>query len=113
MARSCNVATDRLVYQDIRGLSAKEPCLKGRIWGCTKPKDAGLLLGRAYRDLGLVWCQWMAGTVNVTLARANGAGPGLIPSKSGIKAYRLYPMGIGPTPKRLQSKSSPQLLGVL
>ena len=45
----------------------------------------------------------MAGTVNVTLARANGAGPGLIPSKSGIKAHRLYPMGIGPTPKRYKA----------
>ena len=48
----------------------------------------------------------MAGTVNVTLARANGAGPGLIPSKSGIKAYRLYPMGIGPTPKRYKANLS-------
>ena len=26
LARSCNVATDRLVYQDVRGLSTTEPC---------------------------------------------------------------------------------------
>ena len=25
LARSCNVATDRLVYHDVRGLSATEP----------------------------------------------------------------------------------------
>ena len=112
LVRSCNVTTDRLVYQDVHGMSATEPCPKGRIWGCTKPKDAGLLLGRACRELGLVWCQWMAGPVKCvaqTSARANGAGPGSSPGKSGFKAYRLYPVGIGLTPERLQSRPSPQL----
>ena len=37
---------------------------KEKIWGLTKPKDAGLLLGRACQELGLVWCQKMAGPVN-------------------------------------------------
>ena len=81
-----------------------------------KPKDAGLLLGRACQELGLVWCQWMAGPVKrvaQTSARANGAGPGSSPGKSGFKAYRQHPVGIGLTPKRLQSRLSPQLLGVL
>ena len=35
------VANDRLVYQDVCGLSATEPCLRARIWGCIKPKDTG------------------------------------------------------------------------
>ena len=42
LARSCNVATDRLVYQDVCGLSATEPCrvlgfgaaLSPRMLGC-------------------------------------------------------------------------------
>ena len=42
LARTCNVATDRLVYQDVRGLSATEPCRGFRIGGCTMPKDAGM-----------------------------------------------------------------------
>ena len=42
LARSCNVATDRLVYQDARGLSAAETCPGFRIGGRTKSKDAGL-----------------------------------------------------------------------
>ena len=41
LARTCNVATGRLVYQDVRGLSATEPCPKAWIWGCIKPKDTG------------------------------------------------------------------------
>ena len=41
LALSCNVATDRLVYEDVRGLSATEPCREFRIWGCIKPKDVG------------------------------------------------------------------------
>ena len=45
--------------------------------------------------------------------RANDAGPGSSPGKSGFKAYRLYPVGIGLTPKRLSSRPSSQLLGVL
>ena len=38
LARSCNVATDRLVciwYQDVCGLSATEPRPGGQIWVCT------------------------------------------------------------------------------
>ena len=35
-----------------------------------------------------------------TLARANGAGLSLSPGKSRFKAYRLYPAGIGLTPKQ-------------
>ena len=42
LARTCNVATDRLVYQDVRGLSATEPCPGLRIGGRTMPKDAGM-----------------------------------------------------------------------
>ena len=46
LARTCNVATDRLVYQDVRlyvrGLSATEPCRGFRIGGRTMPKDAGM-----------------------------------------------------------------------
>ena len=42
LARTCNVATDRLVYQDVCGLSATEPCLGLRIGGRTMPKDAGM-----------------------------------------------------------------------
>ena len=49
LARTCNVATDRLVYQDVRGLSATEPCPKARIWGRIKPKDTG-----TQREPGLV-----------------------------------------------------------
>ena len=49
LARTCNVATDRLVYQDVHGLSATEPCLRARIWGRIKPKDTG-----TPRELGLV-----------------------------------------------------------
>ena len=41
LARTCNVATDRLVYQDVCGLSATEPCPKAQIWGSIKPKDTG------------------------------------------------------------------------
>ena len=33
LARTCNVATDRLVYQDVLGLFATEPCPRARIWG--------------------------------------------------------------------------------
>ena len=51
LAGICNVATDRLVYQDVRGLSATEPCVKARIWGCIKPKDTG-----TPREPGLVNC---------------------------------------------------------
>ena len=36
LARTCNVATDRLVYQDVCGLSATEPCPKAQIWGSIK-----------------------------------------------------------------------------
>jgi hypothetical protein len=43
LALSCNVATDRLVYEDVRGLSTTETCSKAWIWGCIKPKDAGML----------------------------------------------------------------------
>ena len=42
LARSFNVATDRLVYQDAHGLSAAETCPGFRIGGRTKSKDAGL-----------------------------------------------------------------------
>ena len=43
LARTCNVATDRLVYQDVRGLSATEPCRRlGFGAALIKPKDAGL-----------------------------------------------------------------------
>ena len=48
---TCNVATDRLVYQDIRGLSATEPCPRARIWGHIKPKNTG-----TPREPGLVNC---------------------------------------------------------
>ena len=41
LARTCNVATDRLFYQDVRGLSAAEPCPKARIWDRIKLKDTG------------------------------------------------------------------------
>ena len=40
--------------------------------------------------------------ITQTLARANGAVPGSIPGKSGFKAYRLYPAGVGLTPKRFK-----------
>ena len=43
LARTCNVATDRLVYEDVRGLSATETCPGIQIQGRTKPKDAGPL----------------------------------------------------------------------
>jgi hypothetical protein len=43
LALSCNVATDRLVYQDVRDLSTTEPCSKALIWGRIKPKDGGML----------------------------------------------------------------------
>ena len=33
----------RLVYQDVRGLSATETCPRARICGCTMPKEAGPL----------------------------------------------------------------------
>ena len=55
LARSCNVATDGLVYQDVCGLSPAESCPGFRIGGRTKPKYAGLFIGRACRELGLVW----------------------------------------------------------
>jgi hypothetical protein len=42
LALSCNVATDRLVNYDVRGLSTTEPCSKAWIWGRIKPKDAGM-----------------------------------------------------------------------
>ena len=42
MARSCNVATGRLVYQDAHGLSAAETWTRFWIGGRTKPKDAEL-----------------------------------------------------------------------
>ena len=42
LARTSNVATDRLVYQDVRGLSATEPCPRLWIGGRTMPKDAGM-----------------------------------------------------------------------
>ena len=42
MARTCNVATDRLVYHDVRGLSATEPGPGLQISGRTMPKDAGM-----------------------------------------------------------------------
>ena len=51
LARSCNVVTDRLVYQDVRGLSATETRPSVRIWGRIKPKDAG-----TPREPGLVNC---------------------------------------------------------
>ena len=37
LARTCNVATDRLVYKDVRGLSTTEPCPRAQIWGRIKP----------------------------------------------------------------------------
>ena len=40
LARTCNVATDRLVYQDVLGLSATEPCPGLQIGGLSMPKDA-------------------------------------------------------------------------
>ena len=43
LARSCNVATDRLEYQDARGLSAGETWPGFRIGGCTMPRDAELI----------------------------------------------------------------------
>ena len=49
LARTCKVATDRLVYQDVRGLSATEPCPKAQIWGRIWTKDIG-----TPRELGLV-----------------------------------------------------------
>ena len=71
------------------------------IWGHIKPKEGGLLLGRACHELSLVWCQWMAGPVNMYNTdlgyRANGAVPGSSPGKSGLKAYRPYPVGKGLT----------------
>ena len=79
MARSCNVATDRLVYQDVSGLSATEPCPRGWIWASTKPKDAGLIC-----EVGPIgsWAmsgasRWQAQSRRVaqTLARAKCAGP--------------------------------------
>ena len=42
LARTCNVATDRLVYQYVNGLSATEPFPGLRIGGRTMPKDAGM-----------------------------------------------------------------------
>ena len=42
LARTCNVPTDRLVYQDVRGLSATESCPGLRIGSRTMPKDAGM-----------------------------------------------------------------------
>ena len=50
--------------------------------------------------------------ITYTSARANGAGPGSSPGKSRFKPYRLYPVGIGLTLKRLQSQPSPQLLRI-
>ena len=37
------IATDRLVYEDVRGLSATETCPGIQIQSRTKPKDAGPL----------------------------------------------------------------------
>ncbi len=91
LARSCNVATDRLVYQDARGLSAAETWLGFRIGGRTKPKDAGLIcevgpVGNCCRGSG-----WQAQSRRVaqTSARANGAVAGSSPGHSGFKACRL------------------------
>ena len=60
LARTCNVATDRLVYQDVRGLSATEPCPRARIWGRMKPKDNG-----TPRELGLGTKQALPSTGSV------------------------------------------------
>ncbi len=94
MARSCNVATDRLVYQDARGLSAAETWLGFRIGGRTKLKDAG----PENCEVGPVgsWALsgasgWQAQSMRVaqTSARANGAVAGSSPGHSGFKACRL------------------------
>ena len=117
LARTCNVTTDRLVYQDVRGLSATEPCPRAQIWGRIKPKDTG-----TPREPGLVNHPRLVCLGDQTCptqhqqcssVRVDCVGPGSSPGKSGLKAYRLYPVGIGLTPKRLPSRPSTQLLGVL
>ena len=108
-----NVATDRLVYQDVRGLSAAEPCLRGRIWGCrmlgccqARPVGSWALSGASGGQAQLT-------RITQTSARANGADPGSSPGKRGIKAYRLYPVGIGLTLKRFQADLPHNCWGVL
>ena len=85
LARSCNVATDRLVYQDVCGLSATEPCrglgfgaaLSPRMLGCCKAGPVGSWA------LSSGW-QAQLTLITQTSARANVAVPGSIPGKSGI-----------------------------
>ena len=45
LARTCNVATDRLVYQDVRGLSTTEPYWHTKGAGPGKPPQTCLSWG--------------------------------------------------------------------
>ena len=94
MAQSVMSATNRLGHQDVQyvhGLSAADPCLRLWISGRSMPKDAGLLLGRACRELGLGASGWQAQLMRITQtsARANGAVEGLSPGHGRFKACRL------------------------
>ena len=76
------------------------------------PKDAGLLLGRACRELGLVWCRWMAGPVNTDIGYGQWCGCGFefrTRRIQGVKTNVL--MLVNLTPKRLAGRgpSSPNL----
>ena len=97
--------------------TATEPWPGGRIWVRTKPKDAGLLWGRACLELGLVWCQWMAGPVKrvaQTLARANGTGLASSPSKSGgIQTIWHVSSGDKPDSEEVTKQAFPTTIGGL
>jgi hypothetical protein len=85
-------------------LSTTEPCSKAWIRGCIKPKDAGMLSYPVLVTSPPVCGDKTTPTRNDCIAWLGlivGGVLGSSPGKSGFKAYRLYPVGTGLTPKRL------------
>ena len=107
MARTCNVATDRLGYQDVRGLSAPDPHPRPRIgvrtihfYDSGPPRKPGLVNRPRLVCLG---DQTGLTTPKVGSVSGNGVDVGSSLGEGRFKACRLYSVGLGLTPKWLQA----------